>query len=178
MGAPVWVFCADVTGRSSSAFSLVMLSHLRSILPLICKPRMFQFIIPFWTRTFSQWGPSKGSDFLSPPPTPESKPTRKMVTDHQFSRCHTLPPTCSHSLFLFFSGFRHKLGKIRGSWELLPLCISRERGLPVSQAKLSINTLLFHSAIKSYTQKNNHVKPFAPGPDCRQSFCLSSLPQE
>lgn len=44
------------------------------------------------------------------------------------------------------------------------LCtISRERDLVVSQAKLSINTLLFlHPTIKSYMQENNHLKPFAP----------------
>lgn len=41
------------------------------------------------------------------------------------------------------------------------------------QAKLSASTPPFHSAVKSYVQKNNCSKPFAPCAESSQSFAFA-----
>lgn len=136
---------------------------------------MFQLFLPFRTWTLSQGRLGAGSDSLSPRGTPESKRRRKRAADHSSQEVPPGPdtrPLAAHVLI------RMKV-RVRGSECQLRAASSRphpgeelrQRLRP--QAKLSASTPPFHSAVKSYVQKNNCSKPFAPCAESSQSFAFA-----
>lgn len=136
---------------------------------------MFQLFLPFRTWTLSQGRLGTGSDSLSHMALPKANAgerERRITVLGKFCPAPDMCPLAAHVLI------RMKV-RVRGSECQLRAASSRPhpgeelRQRPRPQAKLSASTPPFHSAVKSYVQKNNCSKPFAPCAESSQSFAFA-----